>query len=370
MPRISTLFIAPTPPPTTGQSLACEALHADLIARGHQVLLVNLSKKTFRQGITSLGRIFEILNGLLLVARLKSKATMVYMTPAESIAGNLKDLLIMVVLGGQLLRKTYLHMHGGAGMRTLLSDRHPWLCRLNAWFLSQVAGVIVLGQRHVDIYSPFVSSDRIHVVKNFAPDDVFVDAAELIEKWANTDVLQVLFLSNLLPGKGYEELVEAIRKLSPDLAARYRFAFAGGFESDAAKQSFFAATKHLPNVTYHGTVHGAEKRALLRQSHLFCLPTYYPYEGQPISILEAYAAGCAVATTDHSGIFDVFGPGKNGWEVAPRSPASLVAMLETVAENVGDAAAIGAANHVEAQTSYRREHHLAALRNSLGLKGA
>ncbi len=271
---------------------------------------------------------------------------------------------------GRSLRSTYLHLHGGAGMRVLLSDRHPWLRRLNAWFLRRVAGVVVLGDRHLDIYDRLMSPERIHVVRNFAPDELFVSAGELDEKWAETDVLQVLFLSNLLPGKGYEELVQAVGRLPSDLSARYRFNFAGGFESDIAKESFLNAIRPLPNVSYHGTVHGEEKRELLRNAHLFCLPTYYPYEGQPISILEAYAAGCAVATTDHSGIFDIFTPGENGWQVVPRSPESLVEMLATVAACIPEAASVGHANHAAAGASFRREHHLAALRSSLGLKDA
>lgn len=363
------LFIAPLPPPITGQSLACDALHEDLTARGFHILLVNLSKKTFRQSVDSIGRVYEIAQVLWRTAIIRQSAERVYFTPAESIAGNLKDLLIMAVLGSRL-RCTYLHLHGGAGMRVLLSDRHPWLRRLNAWFLRRVAGVIVLGQRHVDIYSSLMPPERIQVVRNFAPNEMFVNAAELSEKWANTEVLQVLFLSNLLPGKGYEELLQAIARLPPDLAVRHRFSFAGGFESEAAKQSFLDAIKNMPHVRYHGTVHGNEKRELFRQAHLFCLPTYYPYEGQPISILEAYAAGCAVATTDHSGIYDIFTPGENGWQVMPRSPESLVEMLAKVASHAPEAARIGHANYVAANTSFRREHHLAALRGSLGLRDA
>ena len=294
---------------------------------------------------------------------------MIYLTPAESVAGNLKDLLIMVILGFRL-RNTYLHVHGGAGMRVLLSEKHPLLLKINAWFLRRVAGVIVLGDRHVDIYERLMPRQRIHVVKNFSPDEFFVSDEELANKWQSPYKIRVLFLSNLLPGKGYEELAQAIVRLPPDLMEKYRFDFAGGFESAQAEQAFLTSVKHLPNVTYHGSVHGDEKRELLRQAHLFCLPTYYPYEGQPISILEAYAAGCAVATTDHSGIFDIFTPCENGWEVIPRSVPALIEMLLKVASNPQAAARIGKANSGLARSLYRQESHLAALRTALGLGSA
>lgn len=58
-------------------------------------------------------------------------------------------------------------------------------------------------------------------------------------------------------------------------------------------------------VTYHGVVKGKKKKNLLLRNYVFCLPTYYPNEGQPISILEAMANGCAIVTTDHGGIKDI-----------------------------------------------------------------
>jgi len=165
-------------------------------------------------------------------------------------------------------------------------------------------------------------------------------------------------------------MVQAIRELPARLTQRFHFSFAGGFESQAANQAFMRSSDGLPGVSYHGTVHGVRKRALYRAAHPCCLPTYYTYEGQPISIPEAHAVGCTVATTDQSGIFNVLEPDKNGRKVAPRSPAKLVALLDAIAENVGVAAAIGSANYVEAKTFYRREHHLAALRRSLWRKGS
>lgn len=362
---ITVLFIAPLPPPTTGQSVACQALYDDLVVRGYRVSLVNLSKNTFRQGVSSIGRVFQIAKMVFDTLCQRASADCVYFTPAESLAGNLKDLLILAVLGDRL-RHTYLHLHGGAGMRVLLSEQHPWLRRLNGWFLGRVAGVIVLGHRHEGIYEDLVAHHRIHVVKNFAPDALFVNDEELVEKWAITGKRRVLFLSNLLPGKGYEELVRAIDMLPPEVAAQCHFDFAGGFESEAALQAFKASIEHLPNIIYHGTVHGDAKRELLRQAHLFCLPTYYPYEGQPISILEAYAAGCAVITTDHSGIFDIFTPGENGWEVAARDAKELTAVLERFVANPVQGARIGRANAQVARSCYRREHHLAKLRQTLG----
>jgi glycosyltransferase involved in cell wall biosynthesis len=106
-------------------------------------------------------------------------------------------------------------------------------------------------------------------------------------------------------------------------------------------------------VRYHGVVHGELKRRLFAEAHVFCLPTYYPYEGQPISILEAYASGCAVITTDHSGIFDIFTAGANGLAVAKQSVASLRAALEQALAEPQTLHRMARANHELALRSYR-----------------
>lgn len=54
------------------------------------------------------------------------------------------------------------------------------------------------------------------------------------------------------------------------------------------------------------------KLDLFVESHVFVLPTYYLFEGQPIGIIEAYAAGCVVVTTRHSNICDIFSGSING----------------------------------------------------------
>jgi glycosyltransferase involved in cell wall biosynthesis len=100
--------------------------------------------------------------------------------------------------------------------------------------------------------------------------------------------------------------------------------FAGAFDNVDNEAKFRKEISALNNVKYHGVVTGDAKVSLFRTSHIFCLPTYYPYEGQPISILEAYASGCAVMTTSHAGISEIFSNGINGVLVLAKSPASII----------------------------------------------
>ena len=315
------LFVGPVPPPMTGQALACRVI-LDEIEPLDRVDLIDLSKRDFRQGFTSGTRALEVAGILWRVFAHRWHADVIYLTISESRAGNLKDLCIYALCAGRW-RRLVIHLLGGANMRKMLQDDHGVAARLNRWFVRRLGGVVVEGNTQASLYRPIVEGSRIHVVPNFAEDSLLTTPERIDEKFSRTAPLRVLFLSNLLPGKGHDELVAAFKTLDADTRSSIEVDFAGGFESEAQRSTFLSTIAGTSQIRYHGAVGGQQKRALLDGAHVFCLPTYYPYEGQPISLIEAYAAGCAVITTNHSGIRDIFRPDENGIEVVKRSVPDL-----------------------------------------------
>ena len=355
----SVLFIGPLPEPITGQSLACQVFYEGLQTR-HQVDLINLSKAGFKQGVSSSSRVLEVLGILRDVARKRRTADVIYLTVSESIAGNLKDVLIFLLSVGKL-RRTVIHLHGGAGMTEIMRGKWPLLRVMNAAFLKRIGAVIVLGERLRHIYDGVVATDRVHVVPNFAQDELFASPEEMDRKFQRDGPLKVLFLSNLLPGKGHDELLTAFLELPEQTRHGVQLDFAGGFESDDDRGAFVRRIDGVPNIRYHGMVRGERKKELFHSAHVFCLPTYYPYEGQPISILEAYASGCAVITTDHSGIGDVFRDGVNGLQVGKRSVSDLQRAITTAVGHRELLHRMAATNLHAAETKYRTSDYRTAL---------
>lgn len=358
-PRGTILFVGPLPDPITGQSLACQVL-VDELRRHYRVEVVNLSKDGFRQGMSSFRRVLDILSIAYRVWRLLRSVDVMYFTVSESYAGNAKDLLIYLVCLSQLPRMM-IHLHGGAGMREIMRRSHPLWQWLNRFFLRRIGSVVILGPRHAPIFAGAVPAERLHVVPNFAQDELFTNEVAIDAKFGAGPPLRLLFLSNLLPGKGHRELVASLDLLDESTRAQLQVDIAGGFETEHQKAEFLASLRGRPNVNYHGTVRGEAKRRLFAQAHLFCLPTYYPYEGQPISILEAYASGCAVITTDHSGILDVFDDGINGYCVEMRSAESLAQAIRRAAVDPAAVRAMARANLRIASECYRTGHYTATL---------
>ncbi len=246
---------------------------------------------------------------------------MIYLVISQSVAGNIKDLLTYILCFSKLDRML-IHLHGG-GIRSTVFEKYPLLEAMNRFFLKRVGGVIVLGPSLVNIFKGRMNSERIHVVPNFSEDYLFCDEQEIEKKFFNIKPMRILFLSNLIDGKGHNELLDAYKSLDQKLKNEIELHYAGSIESEDDKKRILQAAEEERTIFYHGTVTGEEKRKLLAGSHVFCLPTYYPYEGQPISILEAYASGCVVLTTDQGGIGDIFENNVNGFLIEKRSPESI-----------------------------------------------
>lgn len=323
--RKTVLFLGPIPPPITGQSLATKVFSEALLEK-HDVILIDINKSDFSSGGLAWRRIKEVIQIVDRVRREAPRADAIYFTITESLFGNLKDLLIYLVCW-RLLPRTVVHLHGGAGMIRLLHGPLGLMRRVNAFFLTRMATIIVLGDRLRRVYEGVVSSDKLRVVPNFADSEYQAAAKTIDGKFSGSGPLRILYLSNLIEEKGYRLLRDAVKVIANENPGSIELDYAGGFVTDGEKSAFLASIVSTPFIRYHGIVYGDEKREILQRAHVLALPTWYPFEGQPICILEGYAAGCAVLTTDHSGIFDVFTPGENGWSVEKQSVSSIVDTL-------------------------------------------
>jgi glycosyltransferase involved in cell wall biosynthesis len=128
--------------------------------------------------------------------------------------------------------------------------------------------------------------------------------------------------------------------------------FAGSFRDGRLQEAFLDRIASESNIFYHGPVEGDEKRKLLWNSHIFCLPSGYPPEAQPICILEAYAAGCIVLATNAGGIGDILQHGVNGYSIPVGDKAALRNYLELLISNMEEHKDITFRNHQEATEEY------------------
>lgn len=351
------LFIGPLPNPVTGHSLACKVFLEEL-RKHHEVEVVNLSKNSFEAGVNSFYRVLEILRIIWTVWVNRKKSELIYLTISESFSGNIKDILIYLICFKKLSRMI-VHLHGGS-LKKIIFDKSKLLFKINQYFISRLGGVIVLGSTHVSIFDGIISKNKIHIIPNFAKDYLFATETEIIYKFNNTQPLRVLFLSNFIPEKGFSTILEAFLNLNEILQKQLMIDFAGAFDSESKKMKFINQIEKLAQICYHGVVEGPEKKSLLSRAHVFCLPTSFD-EGQPISILEAYAAGSVVVTTEKGGIKDIFQDKTNGFTIKARSMESLKETLEQCIHSREILMPIAIKNFKLAREKYRVSHYNASL---------
>lgn len=356
------LFIAPLPPPTNGQSLAASILF-DNWNKNHDLHLVNMAKKKREQNILDrLIRGLEVFTFFRQVFKYRKNNNIVYLTLSESLGGNLKDILIYIICYNNI-SNFVVHMLGGAGMKKIL-EKNILLYHVNKFFLKKVKAVIVEGEIQYQTFAKVINQEKIHIIPNFAEDYLFSTKDDILKKYTDTKTINILYLSNLIYGKGYNELADAYIELTEDLQKKIKLTFVGGFKNLSDQELFFNKIKYFPGIDYLGNfISGNEKKNLYLNNHIFCLPTYYPFEGQPISILEAYATGCFIITTNHSGIPQIFKNGINGIEVSKKSSSSIRDALELVVDDINKLKEISLYNLSTSKRLYTTNIYLKAINN-------
>ena len=311
------LFIAPIPPPISGHSLVSKILFKYL-SKKNKVNLINLVYNSDSKGNFTFKRLFSVFSIFQKITKSSNLTTHIYLTISESVLGNIKDIIIYILLFKKL-NKLIIHLHGGSIGREIF-QKYRILKSINSFFYKRISCVIISGRSHQSIFS-MVKNENIYIVPNFVQDNLFIDNS-FCNKFQNINKIKVLYISSMDFKKGYWDLLIAIEGILRLFPNSYEFNFAGKFESKKDKEYFINRINSNPNIIYHGFVDDSKKKKLLHESHVFCLPTRY-FEGQPISILEAYASGCVVLTTSKPGILDIFEDNKNGYIIDDKSPSSI-----------------------------------------------
>jgi glycosyltransferase involved in cell wall biosynthesis len=253
----------------------------------------------------------------------KSQADLYYFTISQTIFGNIRDMLILRELLNKN-KKVIIHYHGGY-YKNLYKKMNPVQRFVNKRLISKIDCMIALSESLKKLFVDVIDVKKIKVCENFIEESSLIDNNEFnkkVDEISNKERIEILYLSNFIKSKGYLDVLEAAKSLKNE---KVIFHFAGQFFNQQDEKEFkdYIDRFKLENIVkYHGVVSGNDKKQLLRQSDIFVLPTYYPKEGQPISIIEAMGNGLAVITTNHAGIPDIVSE-ENGVIVNPKAPKEI-----------------------------------------------
>jgi glycosyltransferase involved in cell wall biosynthesis len=228
------------------------------------------------------------------------------------------------VLARSANKPVLLHIHGGRFFTQKFSNF--FLKWLTGKMLRRAKTVVVLSEIEKEYIEKRWQKLDVRVLENAVALD------EVQTRKNETDEKTIIFLGRLHEDKGLREIIEACRTLKNE---RFRFNFKA-FGAGEAKDFFAAEMSKIldDKFFYGGVVSGAEKWKALATSDIFLLPSRY--EGLPVALLEAMAAGCIPVASDIGSVREVVVDGVNGFLIEPQNVAQIVEKLKQLLSDKAD----------------------------------
>lgn len=184
-------------------------------------------------------------------------------------------------------------------------------------------------------YDYEISVDRLilnkrNVNKHIAiiPNGVNIEDFDHEVNRAIADKLRFIFVGRLHPQKGLSYLFHAIAKSIADIPAETEFHIIGTGSLKESLEKLCDDLKIQDFVRFRGEITGQSLRSEYKSSDIFLLPSLY--EGQPLTLLEAWAARIPVVVTDVGGNSCMVENGINGFIIPPKDVDALAEVLRNI----------------------------------------
>lgn len=247
-----------------------------------------------------------------------------------------------VRLLGRARARVFLKFHGSDAR--LLRTKNALLKSSARYLLGRADGVGVLSsEERRNFVAAGVGAGKVFVVKNVvarefpAPDAGFNARAGLEE-----GVPVLLFIGRFIPAKGLLDVLRACALLR-DGGRRFALLCVGDGPARAGAEAEAARLNLGARVRFTGYVPEERTAEFYANASALVFPTYH-YEGFPMVVFYAAAAGVPLVTTRIRAAADYLAEPDNCLWVEPRDPAALAERLALLLDDAGRRAAMAASN--------------------------
>ena len=167
---------------------------------------------------------------------------------------------------------------------------------------------------------------------------------EIAAAGGDPKIFNILYLAHCMKEKGLFDAITAVQLANQKLSAqasplRLQLSVAGNFAASADQSEFdrlYANPEVAASIRHLGFVGGEKKSQLLRDADLFCFPTFYQNENQPVNLIEAMAYGLPVVTTRWRSLPEMLPKNYPGL-VDARAPGQIAdAIVKLISSETGD----------------------------------
>lgn len=284
-----------------------------------------------------------------------------YYIPAPGKSSALYRDWLVLILCRPFFKRLILHWHA-AGLGKWLETSVQIRTRAFTYRLAKNADLSIVLSRYNIADAEKLLPQRTRVVSNGIPDPCpdfrskllprrlarfaarekllagrTLSATDLHETGGDPQIVRVLFLAHCMTEKGVFDAAQSVVLANRTLAeqqstVRFKLMIAGTFVTGEERARFDALLQqpeYEPAVEYLGFVSGESKTRALQQADLFCFPTYYLGENQPVNLIEAMAHGLPIITTRWRSLPEMF-PADYPGLVSIKSPQKIAAALLNV----------------------------------------
>jgi glycosyltransferase involved in cell wall biosynthesis len=179
-----------------------------------------------------------------------------------------------------------------------------------------------------DLAALFGESTCVSTLPNLRP---VPDDPPVFEEFAGTErSLKAVYVGRIKETKGLDYLLDAVGRVNAESIRVDLDVFGHFLDGDDYRDRFLAKCDDTPGASFHGKVD--EVIPQLRKHDVFVFPSYYPGEGFPGVLAEAFAGGCAVLATDWNYNGELVDDGTEGLLFEPKSVTDLQRKLELLLE--------------------------------------
>lgn len=291
--------------------------------------------------------------------RARGPIDVLYYPPSgSSWTGSLRDLAFLL-LCRPMAKHTVFHFHAGGFPDSI--RRLPSLLRAPA------------RRAYASPDLAIILSDRLRdEVLDLEPVEIATIPNGIVDQWPeggplrkwNTSATRVLFVGSVMPEKGVDTLLEAAR----DTGTNCHFDIVGEFADPAYERVVrmkIADSGLRERVTLHGRLLGDAKWRIYEAASVFCFPSRYPRENQPVAVIEAMMAGLPVILTDWRALPDMVTDGENGIVVPARDPAALSTQIDRLVRSVELRESMGLKARKRFEERYRLADHLSRVQSAV-----
>ena len=291
----------------------------------------------------------------------EDSTTYIFISPSN--VGLVRDLMFITIA---LIKSQRIILHQLGNYMDFFNSKSLLAKFLIKKFFNKVNKIVVEGKLVENFFKDRNFSDNFITISNCAPPNI------QINKNKDDSAFKVLYLSNLIPSKGYQSLLKSLVFIDKNTRSNILLTFVGKFmdvkaeKIDGTKEKDFFLNyinKHnlKNNINYIESAWGNEKYELYNNSDIFVLPTNYIYEMQPISIIEAMSCGLPIISTNIGLIPSMVKHNVNGLILEDTKPENIANYILKLMTNSELMSKMKIANVKKFDTNYSQEVFLKSI---------